>query len=261
MVKAIFFTTALVFSGAVPGHCQAPSIPVTTSVINTVGGLPTIAPNTWLEIHGANLAQTTMDWSQSNFLNGLPTTLGGVSATIDNKPAAIYYISPTQINVLAPLDTATGPVPVQVTTQYGKSIPLTPMEESISPGFLVIDLAGHVAARHLDGSLLGPSSLDQPDYPFTPAKPGETVTVYATGFGQTNPPFTNQLSGTGPLPSIPSVIIGGLPAFVGYAGIASPGLYQINIAIPLSATTGNLTLSATYNGVRTQTGVVIAVQD
>jgi uncharacterized protein (TIGR03437 family) len=69
------------------------------------------------------------------------------------------------------------------------------------------------------------------------------------------------LSGTGPLPSIPSVIIGGLPAFVGYAGIASPGLYQINIAIPLSATTGNLTLSATYNGVRTQTGVVIAVQD
>ena len=108
MVKAIFFTTALVFSGAVPGHCQAPSIPVTTSVINTAGGLPTIAPNTWLEIHGANLAQTTMDWSQSNFLNGLPTTLGGVSATIDNKPAAIYYISPTQINVLAPLDTATG---------------------------------------------------------------------------------------------------------------------------------------------------------
>ena len=281
-MKAIIFTTALIFAGAIPGYCQTPhrslasifnsklafylpspdSTPISTSVINTAGGSPTIAPSTWLEIHGTNLAQDTLTWSTlpaSAFSTSLPTSLGGVSATINNKPAAIYYISPTQINVLAPIDTATGAgVPVQVTTQFGKTTPLSVTEQSTSLGFLVIDVAGHVAAQHLDYSLLGPTSLD---HTFTAAKPGETVTVYATGFGPTNPPITNQLTGTGPLPSLPSVTIGGVPAFVRYAGLASPGLYQLNIVVPLGAPTGDLTLSATYNGGRTQTGVVITVQD
>jgi uncharacterized protein (TIGR03437 family) len=229
-------------------------------VINTAGGNPTIAPNTWLEIHGSNLAPATMDWSAWDFSNGLPTALGGVSASVKGKPAVISYISPTQINVLSPLDTAAGPVAVQVTTPAGKSTPVTPTEESISPGFLVIDTAGHVAARHLDYSLLGDASLSIPGYPFTPARPGETVLLYATGFGQTDPPVDNQLSTTGVLSTMPEVTVAGLPAFVMYAGVSGPGLYQFNVALPLAAPAGDLTLSATYQGSRTQTGVVIAVQ-
>jgi len=56
------------------------------------------------------------------------------------------------------------------------------------------------------------------------------------------------------------VTVGGLPAFVMYAGVSAPGLYQLNVGIPLGAPTGDLTLSATYSGNRTQTGVVIAIQ-
>jgi uncharacterized protein (TIGR03437 family) len=149
---------------------------------------------------------------------------------------------------------------VQVTTPSGKSTPLTPTEQSTSPGFLVIDTKGNVAARHLDYSLLGGASLSVPGYPFTPARPGETVVLYATGFGQTDPPISNQASATGALPTMPAVTVGGLPAFVIYAGLAAPGLYQFNVALPLAAANGDLTLSATYNGNRTQTGVVIAVQ-
>ena len=252
-----FFAAALLFTG-----CLWPqdALPIATEAINTAGGNPTFAPNTWIEIHGANLAPTTMDWSTWNFLNGLPTSLGGVSATVNGKPAVVSYISPTQINVLAPLDTATGPVAVQVTTPAGKSTPLTSTEQSTSPGFLVIDTVGRVAARHLDYSLLGDASLSIPGYPFTPARPGETVLLYATGFGQTDPPLPNQLSTTGVLPALPSVTVGGLPAIVLYAGVAAPGLYQFNVALPLAAPNGELTLSATYSGNRTQTGVVIAVQ-
>jgi uncharacterized protein (TIGR03437 family) len=73
-----------------------------------------------------------------------------VSVRVDNKSALISYISPTQINILAPLDTAAGPVPIQVTTPAGESTPVTPIKQATSPGFLVIDTAGHVAARHLD---------------------------------------------------------------------------------------------------------------
>jgi len=236
------------------------AVPIAAEAINTAGGNPTIAPNTWIEIHGINLAPTTMDWSTWNFSSGLPTILGGVSATINERPAVISYISPTQINVLAPLDTATGPVAVQVTTPSGKSTPLTSMEQSTSLGFLTIDAEGHIAARHLDYRLLGDASLSIPGYPFTPARPGETVLLYATGFGQTDPPMANQLSTGGALPMLPSVTVGGLPAFVTYAGVAAPGLYQLNVALPLAAPNGDLTLSATYNGNRTQTGVVIAVR-
>jgi uncharacterized protein (TIGR03437 family) len=254
-----FLVAALLFAGC-PCLWPQDALPVATAAINTAGGSPTIAPNTWIEIHGSNLSPTTADWSTWNFSGGLPTSLGGVSATVNNKPAVISYISPTQINVLAPLDTAAGSVPVQVTTPSGESTPLNATEQSTSPGFLVVDTAGHVAARHMDYSLLGDASLSIPGYPFTPAQPGETVLLYATGFGQTDPPMTDQSSGTGALPTWPSVTVGGLPAFVTYAGVAAPGLYQFNVALPLAAPNGDLTLSATYNGNRTQAGVVIAVQ-
>ena len=279
-MKAVPFTTALIFATAIPGFCQAPhrslaslfnsklafylpqpdSTPISTSVVNTAGGTPTISPSTWIEIHGANLAQTTETWSNADFSQGLPLTLGGVSATVNNKPAAIYYISPTQINALAPLDTAAGPVPVQVTTQYGKTTPLNSVEQSTSPGFLVIDEPnGHVAAVHLDGSLLGPPALSVPGYTFTAAQPGETVELYSTGLGQTNPPITDQLSGAGPLPTLPAVTIGGIPAVVSYAGLTGPGLYQFNVVVPLNAPNGDLPLVSTYSGGQTQAGVVITV--
>jgi uncharacterized protein (TIGR03437 family) len=272
----------LIFAAAVPGFCQAPhrslsslfnsklafylpepdSTPISSFVVNTAGGSPTIAPNTWLEIHGTQLAQTTMDWSNADFSHGLPISLGGVSATVNNKPAAIFYISPTQINVLAPIDSAAGPVPVMVTTPYGTTAPLNPTEQPISLGFLVFDAPNaHIVAQHLPSyTLLGPASLSVPGYTFTPAKPGEFVIFYATGFGQTNPPITDQLSGTGPLPTLPSVTIGGLPAEVKYAGLASPGLYQLNVIIPDAAPNGDLPVVATYNGATTQTGAVITVQ-
>jgi len=236
------------------------TLPVVTKAINTAGGNPTIAPNTWLEIHGSNLAPTTMDWSAWNFADGLPTSLGGVSATINGMPAIISYVSPTQVNVLAPLDTAAGPVAVQVSTPAGESLPLVTMEQSTSPGFFVIDIQGHVAARHLDYSLVGDTSPSVPDYAFTPARPGETVLLYATGFGQTSPAIANQSIATGALPALPLVTVGGLPAFAIYAGVSGPGVYQFNVALPMAAPSGDLTLSATYNGNRTQTGVVIAVR-
>ena len=58
-------------------------------------------------------------------MNGkLPTTLDGVSVNVGSKPAYVYFISPSQINVQAP-DVGTGPVPVTVTTAGGTSVAVT----------------------------------------------------------------------------------------------------------------------------------------
>jgi uncharacterized protein (TIGR03437 family) len=107
---------------------------------------------------------------------------------------------------------------------------------------------------------LGPASLDAPGYTFTPAKPGETVLLYSTGFGQVTPPIANQLTGLGPLPTLPSVTIGNLPATVSFAGLSAAGLYQFNVVVPTSAPNGDNLLVATYNGSSTQSKVYLTVQ-
>jgi uncharacterized protein (TIGR03437 family) len=254
-------TSQIVNQVAVAGTGPIPTI---TSVVTTQGAKAsqnsTIAQNTWIEIHGTNLSQSTQDWSNQDFSKGLPTAIAGVSATVSNKPAAIYYVSPTQVNILTPIDNSTGPVPVVLTTLYGSTAIVTPTMLQISPSFLVIDGAGHVAARHADYSLAGPAALSAPGYTFTPVKPGETVLLYSVGFGQTSPAITDQLGGLGSLPTLPTVTIGGIPATVQAAGISGPGLYQFNVVVPASAPAGDLTLSATYNGVNTQSGVTLTVQ-
>ena len=64
-------------------------------------------------IQGTNLAFDTRIWQTSDFIgNDLPTVVDGVSVTINGNPAFVEYISPTQINVQAPTDTATGMVNV-----------------------------------------------------------------------------------------------------------------------------------------------------
>jgi len=40
----------------------------------------------------------------------LPVQLDGVSVTIDGKAAYVYYVSPNQIDVIAPADSTTGTV-------------------------------------------------------------------------------------------------------------------------------------------------------
>jgi uncharacterized protein (TIGR03437 family) len=262
-------TESSVFNFTASGNAP-PSTATITKIVTTSSNAPEISQNAWIEVHGTNLATTTTTWSNSNFTNGLPTTLATVSATVDGKPAAIYYVSPTQVNILAPLDAATGSISVQLTTPNGGASAVV-TEVQTAPAFLVFDgPQGHVAAEHFPSfNLLGPPSLDQPGYTFTAASPGEEVVIYATGFGQTNPAFTNQLTNTGltganpfpiNLPSLPTVTIGNLPATVSFAGLVSPGLYQLNLTVPASAPAGDLPIVATYNGVTTQSTAVITVQ-
>ena len=73
---------------------------------------------------------------------------------------------------------------------------------------------------------------------FAPAKPGQYVTVYATGFGLTNPAIGAGVffAGLAPAAGTVRVLLNGqaLPdANVLYAGAtpSSPGLYQLNLLL------------------------------
>jgi len=234
--------------------------PAITSVNSVTGSGPTIAPNTWIEIHGASLSSTTRLWDGSDFLNGLmPTKLDGVSVLVNGKPAFVEYVSPAQVNVLAPLDSTLGPVQVQLTNGSAAAAAFPVQEQSVAPGFFVFGGGPYIAATHADGSYLGPTTL----YPgaTTPAKPGEVIVLYANGFGQTSPPVVNGApTQSGNLPALPIVTIGGVQAVVQFAGVVTPGLYQINVVVPASLADGDATVSASYGGSTTQTGLAVAVK-
>ena len=102
-----------------------PPAPEITLVANAEGENPTIAPNTWVEVKGADLTPAGVSspdcapgycWQTSDFVNGkMPTQLHGVSITVNGKSAYLYYISPTQVNILTPPDAMSGAVQVVVT--------------------------------------------------------------------------------------------------------------------------------------------------
>jgi uncharacterized protein (TIGR03437 family) len=241
--------------------------PTITSV-GTAGGFPDLAPNTWIEIKGTDLAPPGvgaggMTWSNApEFDSGrLPAQLAGVSVTVNGTAAYVYFVSATQINVLTPLNLAPGPVKIVVTTGTLSSAPATKTARAVAPSFLLFGASKYIAATHADGSLLGPASMSAPGYPFTPAAPGETIALYATGFGLPAATLTEgSATQFGLLPSMPTVQIGGASVDVRFAGVVSPGLYQLNVVVPTTAVAGDAPVTATYAGLTTPLGSLIPVQ-
>jgi len=240
----------------------APAAPVVTvtGVVNAGSYQPGIASGTWISIFGTNLSQSTYLWQASDIVNGaLPTSLQGVSVTVNGLPAYIDYISPTQINALAPDDDTLGPVAVQVTTAGVASNTVTVQKGLFAPAFLTFD-GTHVAALHADYSLIGAPNLLSGAVT-TPAKPGEIILLYGVGFGPANPPQpSGQLVATAaPLAYAVQVTVGGLTATVAYAGLTGPGLYQFNVTVP-NVPNGDAAVAASISGVSTQAGVLLTVQ-
>jgi len=232
-----------------------------TLVANAASETPTIAPNTWVEIKGSNLAPPgdTRIWQGSDFVGGrMPTQLDGVSATVNGKSAFVYYISPTQVNILTPPDAVLGQVQVQLINGATTSAAVTVQAQAISPSFFVFS-GGYVIATHANGTLVGPTTL----YPgsSTPGRAGETVVLYANGFGATSVPVVSGSEvQSGTLSPLPVIQIGGIAATVSFAGLVAPGEFQFNVMVPASVASGDQPITATYGGSSTRPGTLITIQ-
>jgi uncharacterized protein (TIGR03437 family) len=232
-----------------------------TGVLNGGSFQSGFASATWVSIFGTNLSANTANWGSSSFANGLlPTSLDGVSVAINGVPAYMNYISPTQINVLAPDDATTGAVQVVVTAAGQKSNSFTAQKQQFAPAFFAFDNGKYVAAEHANYSYLGAPGLIA-GVTTTPAQPGEIILLYGTGFGPTNPalPTANLVTTAEPLTNKVTLTIGGVTANVQFAGLVESGLYQFNVTVP-SLPSGDGPVVATIGGVSTQTGVSIMVQ-
>ena len=244
----------------------ATNLPVISAngVLNAAGFQTTVSPGSWVAIEGSNLSGTTRLWGASDFVNGtLPLQLDGVKVTINNKPAYVEYVSPALVNVLSPADTSAGPVSVQVTNPNGTSQTVMANLQNVSPAFFLWN-GKYTAATRPDYSLVGAPNLFQGAVT-TPARPGDTIVLWGTGFGSTNPPVpagqntpSDQLYYT----AVPvTVLIDNIPATV-LSAVLTPGnagLYQIAVQIPSNVPAGDLAIIALIGGVQSPAGVYLTV--
>ena len=143
---------------------------------------------------------------------------------------------------------------------------------AVSPAFFNVlsnlDGRNPLVALHGGGpDLVGAPGL-LPGAEFTPAEPGEFVTLFGTGFGVTQPPLaTGQIPGAAvKLPhDAVAFTFGGIavaPQDVLYAG-ASPccaGLYQFTVRVPPNLPDSDAPVTATVNGVSTPQGPFLTVR-
>lgn len=225
--------------------------PNAVTAVNAAQATAGISANTYITIKGNNLAATKRSWAAADFgTTGktLPTSLDGVSVTLNGKPAYIIYISPVQINLLTPPDLpSAGQITVQVSngTLTGSTINVTP--QAVAPSFFLIDAAGHIAATHLNGSLIGTATSTPPG---TPAAPGELIVLYGNGFGATNPAAVNgQIqAGAARLVDTPTIQFNGIYLNIVFGGLSATGLYQFNVLVPTGVDDGDATVVAIAAG-------------
>jgi uncharacterized protein (TIGR03437 family) len=247
-----------------PSGAPAPSI-AAGGVVPVGSTVATIQPGEWVSIYGTSLASSTVTWN-GNF----PTSLGGTSVTINGKSAYLSFVSPGQINLQAPNDTGTGTVLVVVTNASGSASSTVTLAE-FGPSFLLLDnkhVAGIIIRANGSGAygggtydIVGPTGTSL-GYSTVAARAGDTIELFGTGFGPTNPavPSGQGFSGAAPTTNAVTLYINGVAATPAFAGLSGAGLYQLNLTVPSGVGTGDVSLVATVGGVQTPPTVVISLQ-
>jgi uncharacterized protein (TIGR03437 family) len=156
--------------------------PVISTVQNaaTMAGssTPKIAPQMLVAIMGQGLATTP---SMASF--PWPMQLAGTSVTFNGTPAALYYVSPWQIDAVVPsVIQGSASATIVVTTAAGASAPLTATVAASAIGIFTQDMSGCAQLSayniHADGSL----SLNTPQGSLDPVS-DYGLAIWLTGLG------------------------------------------------------------------------------
>ncbi len=193
-----------------------------------------VAPGGIASLFGANFSKTATNLDGVNGAR-VPTSMNGTSVTIGGVAAPILLVTPDQINVQVPFNTAAGQMPVVVTNANGPSAPFMQTVVAQAPAILFDEVGGYVF-KASDLSLVRPEN---------PAATGDAIAILCTGLGNTNPagPTGTILAQDQLLPVVvqPTVTIGDRPAPVA-AAVAAPGfigLYGVIAAVPPGVASGN----------------------
>ncbi len=210
--------------------------PRLSRVVNAADQTSAVAPGGLVTIQGSNLSPVNL---ASNPGLPLPTALGESCLTVNGLPVPVLFVSPNQINAQLPFQ-ATGNVAMILRTPGGVSdtynLTIQPQAPSVFrapiPG---VDEVAPNIVRASNNTQVTDSN---------PVHRNDTLTIYLTGLGQTNPPVEAGL----PAPAdpiatplvAPVVRLGGTNLTVRSSGLlpGEIGMYQITVSVPRNVPLG-----------------------
>ena len=262
------------------GGCDFTKAPTLQTIVNGASFLPAISSNAMVSIFGAGFQTSgrARGVGLGDLVNGaFPTELGCVGVSVTGPGLAqpvrlpIAFLNPTQINAQLPEFVGTGPLQLTVIMNPDKvnAIPsaqgtFNDSLQAFAPGLFLFNATAIAAEDVTTGKLLAMPSVVPGA---APAKPGDIISLFGTGFGDTNPLVGAGQIATGQanITQNVTVKIGDAtlaPSDVLYAGLSPgsiSGLYQFNVRIPTSTPSGDIPLVVTVGGAQTQPAS-IAVQ-
>jgi uncharacterized protein (TIGR03437 family) len=252
-----------------------PMAPLIGSVVSasSYGGFSSVAPESFVEIYGSNLAPDTRGWTSADFTgNQAPTSLDGVEVSIAGQKAFVNYIvaNPGQVNVELPSNIPTGAQQITVTNKNGTSAPFNVTVNATEPGLLApasFKIGGkqYVVAFHSDNVTYVLPSGAIAGIPSRPAQPGETIVMYGNGFGAVTPniPAGELAEGNSQLVASMEILFGETTGKLAYYGL-SPGLvgvYQFDVVVPAIPNNDLVPLSFKLAGVAGAQTLYTAVKE
>lgn len=220
----------VVFAGAVGLMAQTPTI---ASVINTESPTQTqsapLCPGILATIYGTGFGSSA---------SAVTVSVGNQPAWVNNGPGGVI---PKQIDIQIPYDVPAGQAFVVVTVGGVSATPFSITLQTAAPTLPLASGTPYGIFANLKGAFLSSSTL---------ANPGDTVSLYATGLGATNPVIAvGPASKAASTATQPTLTVGGVAATVLFAGLSPglAGLYQINFTVPTTVQ-GNVPVVVSIDG-------------
>jgi uncharacterized protein (TIGR03437 family) len=216
----------------------------------------TVAPGQVVSISGSALGPDVPVLTPAG---AWPTSLADVRVNVNGADVPIRYASSTRLDVQMPFNLTGGTANIRVT--YGSNVSTTvsvPVTTTF-PGLFALQSGGtgQAKAANQDGTLNSAANA---------AAKGSVIAVYGIGLGIVDPPVAaGQVPPTSSLSRVTNAVaasIGGVPAPVTFAGLApgNPGLYQINIQVPDTVSSGSREVVVSNAGNASQNALVVQIR-
>jgi uncharacterized protein (TIGR03437 family) len=237
--------------------CNQTNRPTITGVSNAASRGP-ISSNALISIYGSGFTTGGGQFSAASTGADWPKEIGCLAVEVGGKRAPVFFVSGGQVNAQAPI-LDSGNMDLRVILNPGtssevRSDPSRVQVNAVAPALFTMD-GRMIVAHRMDGAMVSAQS---------PARPGEVIVVYGSGFGFTDPVFQpgEFAFGNAVLRGVTVTLAGRPVTDISFAGLstAAPGLYRFDWRVPADVPDGDAPLVLRVGGVDTQTGAVIPVR-
>ena len=226
---------------------------VTNGASNLAGA---VSPGEIVTVYGAGLGPAQLSGYTAS-AGMVPKTLAGTTVLFNGIAGPVLYTEADQVAAVVPYGVSGSQVSIVVQYQGQGTAPFPAPVAASAPALFTADSsgAGQAQALNQDGSLNGPAH---------PAAPGTTLTLLATGEGQTNPSGVDGLLALSPAPQPAqplAVSIGGQPAKVQFAGGSAgsvAGVMRVDVQVP-AGVSGTVPVVLTVGYVSSPAGVTVTI--